>query len=375
MIAIAGDVGLLVPRFRSPRGAEPVHFLCGRREDGRRNRDGRAQRPAAMSVADPRGTQEDPTETMKAIRQETLGSPEVLRLVTVPRPAPGGTEVLVRVRAAGVNPVDWKTRQSGGQIGSPPFTVGWDVAGVVEAVGRGVTRFSIGDRVLGMPNFPYEAGGYAQFVVARSRQLARTPDDLGDVEAAALPLSALIAWQSLVDTAAVTHGSRVLIQGAAGGVGHFAVQIAKSRGAHVIGTASPEDQAYIVELGVDEPVDFTQQDAGETVRGVDVVLDLVGGKVGLCSLPAIRDGGLLISVPSSTDLAPIQEVAGDRVRVTGILVEPDRADLEAIASLADHGQLRVHVARTFPLKDAVHAHELGESGKAGGKMVLTVADD
>jgi NADPH:quinone reductase-like Zn-dependent oxidoreductase len=312
-------------------------------------------------------------QIMRAIRQDTLGGPEVLKLVAVPRPVPGGTEVLVRVHAAGVNPVDWKTRQSGGQIGSPPFTVGWDIAGVVEEVGRGVTRFAVGDRVFGMPNFPYEAGGYAEFVRSRSRQLAPTPDNLDDIEAAALPLSSLIAWQALVDTAGITEASRVLIQGAAGGVGHLAVQIAKSRGAYVIGTARPEDQAYLVELGVDEPIDFTRQNAGETVGGVDVVVDLVGGKIGLSSLPAIRDGGLLISVPSSTDLATIRETAGNRVRVTGILVESDRADLEAIASLAGEGRLRVHVARTFPFEDAARAHQLGESGQAGGKMVLTVA--
>src|ERR1700727_1928366 len=144
--------------------------------------------------------------TMQAIRQETLGGPEVLKLVTVPRPVPGGTEVLVRVHAPGVNPVDWKTRQSGGHIGPPPFTVGWESAGVVEEVGRGVTRFAVDDRVFGMPNFPHEAAGYAPFVRSRSRHLALTPDGLDDIEAAALPLSSLIAWQSLVETASVEKG-------------------------------------------------------------------------------------------------------------------------------------------------------------------------
>jgi NADPH:quinone reductase-like Zn-dependent oxidoreductase len=310
-------------------------------------------------------------ETMRAIRQDTLGGPEVLKLVTVPRPVPRATEVLVRVHAAGVNPVDWKTRATGGRLGSPPFTVGWDIAGVIEELGLGVTRFAVGDRVFGMPSFPFEAGGYAQFVTSRSRQLARTPDNLSDIEAAALPLSSLIAWQSLIDTAAVTAGSRVLIQGAAGGVGHLAVQIAKGHGAHVIGTAGAEDQAYLAQLGVDEPIDYTRQDAAETVRGVDVVLDLVGGTTGLSSLPTIRDGGLLISVPSSTPLAPIREAAAGRVRVAGILVEPDRAEIEAIASLAGEGKLVVRVAHTLPLEDAARAHEIGERGQTGGKIVLT----
>ena len=310
-------------------------------------------------------------ETMRAIRQDTLGGPEVLKLVTVPRPVPRATEVLVRVHAAGVNPVDWKTRATGGRLGSPPFTVGWDIAGVIEELGLGVTRFAVGDRVFGMPSFPFEAGGYAQFVTSRSRQFARTPDNLSDIEAAALPLSSLIAWQSLIDTAAITAGSRVLIQGAAGGVGHLAVQIAKGHGAHVIGTAGAEDQAYLAQLGVDEPIDYTCQDAAETVRGVDVVLDLVGGTTGLSSLPTIRDGGLLISVPSSTPLAPIREAAAGRVRVAGILVEPDRAEIEAIASLAGEGKLVVRVAHTLPLEDAARAHEIGERGQTGGKIVLT----
>jgi NADPH:quinone reductase-like Zn-dependent oxidoreductase len=175
-----------------------------------------------------------------------------------------------------------------------------------------------------------------------------------------------------VETASVEKGGRVLIQGAAGWVGHLAVQIAKDRFAYIIGTAGPDDQAYLTELGVDEPIDFTRQDAADIVRDVDVVLDLVGGKTALSSLATIRDGGLLISVPSSTDLAPIRAAGEGRVRVAGILVEPDRADLEAVSALAGEGRLTVRVARTFPLEEAARAHELGESGHAGGKMVLTV---
>ncbi len=174
---------------------------------------------------------------MLAIRQEVLGGPEVLEVVDVPRPEPGPTEVLVRVAAAGVNPVDWKVRARGGFLGDPPFTVGWDVAGVVEEVGIGVTRFAAGDRVFGMPRFPREAAAYAEYATSPSRQLARTPDGLSDVEAGAMPLAALTAWQALVETADVRPGSRVLVNGAAGGVGHLAVQIAKARGAYVIGTA------------------------------------------------------------------------------------------------------------------------------------------
>jgi NADPH:quinone reductase-like Zn-dependent oxidoreductase len=309
---------------------------------------------------------------LRAIRQQSLGGPEVLELVTVARPEPFPTEVLVKVATAGVNPVDWKTRSSGGRLGPPPFTLGWDVAGVVEELGFGVTRFAVGDRVFGMPRFPREAGTYAEFLTSPSRQLARIPEGLSDVEAGALPLASLTAWQALVDTADLQPGDRVLIHAAGGGVGHLAVQIAKSRGTYVIGTARTDEHAFLAALGVDEAIDYTSVDVGATVRDVDVVLDLVGGQTGPASLPVVRDGGLLISVPSSSDIAPLREAAGGRVRVTGILVEPDRTGMDAIAALAADGGLRVRVARTFPLEQAAAAHELSERGRPRGKLVLTV---
>jgi D-arabinose 1-dehydrogenase-like Zn-dependent alcohol dehydrogenase len=213
---------------------------------------------------------------MRAIRQHTLGGPEVLVVEEVPKPEPGPTEVLVRVAAAGVNPVDWKVRAGGGFLGDPPFTVGWDVAGTVEAVGFGVTWLAPGDRVFGMPRFPREAACYAEYVVSPSRHLARTPDGLSDVEASAVPLAGLTAWQSLVDTAGVGEGSRVLVLGAAGGVGHLAVQIARARGAWVAGTSSAAKHGFLRELGVDELLD---RDEPISVRDVDVVLDC-GGRRG-----------------------------------------------------------------------------------------------
>jgi NADPH:quinone reductase-like Zn-dependent oxidoreductase len=309
---------------------------------------------------------------VRAIRQQRLGGPEVLELVEVERPAPGPTEVLVRVAAAGVNPVDWKVRARGGFLGAPPFTVGWDVAGVVEEVGRGVTRFAVGDRVFGMPRFPHEAGAYAEYVTSPSRQLAETPGRLSDVEAAGLPLAGLTAWQALVETADVQPGQRVLVLAAAGGVGHLAVQIAKARGAYVIGTARAAKHPFLAGLGVDDAIDYTTGSVGERAGDVDVVLDLVGGDAGLDALPALRDGGIFIRVPSASDLESLLGRAGDRVRVTGILVEPDRLGLEALAGLVEEGELRVHVERTFPLEEAGRAHELGEKGRVQGKLVLKV---
>jgi NADPH:quinone reductase-like Zn-dependent oxidoreductase len=310
---------------------------------------------------------------VKAIRHETLGGPEVLELVEVEPPNPRPTEVLVRVAAAGINPVDWKTRASGAFLGQPPFTVGWDVAGVVEALGRGVTRFEPGDRVFGMPRFPLEAAAYAEYVTSPSRQLARIPEGLSDVDAAALPLAGLTAWQALVETAGVGPGQRVLILGAAGGVGHLAVQIAKARGAYVAGTASAAKHAFLAELGVDEAIDYRSEAVEERVRDADVLLDLVGGDGTAPALSSLRDGGLAVIVPSAAALDTLRDHARGRVRVTGILVEPDRGGLEALAALVAEGRLRPHVAETFPLAEAGRAHEVGEQGRTTGKLILRIA--
>jgi len=310
-------------------------------------------------------------QTMRMIRQTALGGPEVLQLVEAPRPEPGPTEVLVRVAAAGVNPVDWKTRTRGGFLGAPPFTVGWDVAGVVEALGPGVARFEVGDRVFGMPRFPGQAAAYAEYVTSPSRQLARIPDGVGDLEAGALPLAALTAWQALVDVAGVGRGTRVLVLAAAGGVGHLAVQIAKTRGAYVVGTARATKHPFLTGLGADEVVDYTAEAVEERVRDVDVLLDLVGGETGGRALAALRDGGTSVVVASVAGVDAIRERASGRVRVVGMLVEPDRANLETIAELSGAGALRAHVAETFPLSEAARAHTLGETGRTQGKLVLT----
>src|SRR4051794_3949701 len=197
---------------------------------------------------------------MKAVTQDSFGGPEMLRISSVPRPTPLPTEVLVRVHAAGVNPVDWKTRAGSGMsavLGDPPFILGWDVAGVVTETGFGVTTLAPGDRVYGMPWFPRAAGAYAEYVTAPARQFARMPRTATFEQAAAVPLAALTAWQALVDTAKLTAGRRVLITAAAGGVGHFAVQIAKHLGAYVIAVAGPRNQEWLADLGADEVVDYT----------------------------------------------------------------------------------------------------------------------
>jgi NADPH:quinone reductase-like Zn-dependent oxidoreductase len=307
---------------------------------------------------------------MRIVTQETLGGPEVLRVTEAPRPEPGPTEVLVRVQAAGINPVDWKVRAGGGFLGEPPFTVGWDVAGVVEEAGFGATGVREGDEVLGMPWFPRPGNAYAEYVTAPSRHFVRKPAGLSFAEAAALPLAGLTAWQGLVDVGNVHSGQRVFVDAAAGGVGHLAVQIAKARGAHVIGTASAGKHEFLRELGVDEPIDY--HDAHATTSDVDVYFGLVGEESDLRWLPAIKEGGLLIGVPSGVADRVEKAAAARKVRTERILVEPDRGGLTGLVELIEAGQLKVHVEQTFPLEDAAKAHELGESGRVSGKLVLTV---
>ncbi|WP_086665715.1 NADP-dependent oxidoreductase [Lentzea kentuckyensis] len=296
---------------------------------------------------------------MRAIIQHESSGP--ITLTDVPQPAPLPTEVLVRVHAAGVNPVDWKTRAGSGMAGLQtfPFINGWDVSGVVEEVGFGVTTLKPGDEVYGMPRFPHAASAYAEYVTAPSRHFAKKPQGLSHVEAAGLPLAGLTAWQVLIDTADLQPGQKVLVTAAAGGVGHLAVQIAKAHGAYVIGTARAAKHAFLKDLGADEVIDYTQGDYEGT--DVDVFVDLVGG----ASPASVRGGGLFVGVPSGVD-----SVRRDDIRISSILVEPDRAGLEAITALVESGELRVHVDATFPLADAGKAHALGETGRTQGKIVL-----
>lgn len=309
--------------------------------------------------------------TMRAISQDVLGGPEVLKEVEVERPEPRANEVLVRVRAAGVNPTDWKHRALGIFLGEPPFVLGWDVSGVVEAVGLGVAAFAPGDDVFGMLPYPFGVGSHAEYVIAPARALTRKPAAIDHVQAGALPLVSLTAWQALVEHADLRPGQRVLIHAAAGGVGHVAVQIAKARGAHVIGTASGGKHDFLREIGVDEAIDYRSTDFTEAVRDVDVVLDTIGGDNAVRSLRVLRPGGVVVSILPATSGAFREEAERLGVRAVVMLVDADRAGMEAIAELVETGKLRPAIAGTFPLADAAKAHELGDTGRTTGKLVLT----
>jgi len=309
---------------------------------------------------------------MRAISQDVLGGPEVLELVELPRPEPGLSEILVRVHAAGLNPTDWKHRAHKIFLGPPPFVLGWDVSGVVEATGFGVTLFRPGDEVFGMLPYPHGAGSHAGYVAGPARAFAPKPAGLDHVQAGAVPLAALTAWQALADTAGLSAGQRVLIHAAAGGVGHLAVQIAKARGAYVIGTASARNHDLVRGLGADEMIDYHGADLAEATGDLDVVLDAFGGDYPARSLPLLRPGGRLISLlPFPPEVAAEAGRLGVRAQV--MLVEADHGGMTAIAQLVNQGKLRPVVAGTFQMADAAKAHELGEAGHVAGKLVLRMA--
>jgi NADPH:quinone reductase-like Zn-dependent oxidoreductase len=310
---------------------------------------------------------------MRAISQDILGGPEVLKEIEVERPTPGPTEVLVRVHAAGVNPTDWKHRATGGLLGRPPFVLGWDVSGVVESVGIGTALYKPSDEVFGMLRYPYGHGAFAEYVTAPARTFARKPVKIDHVQAAALPLAALTAWQALVDIAGVKAGQRVLVHAAAGGVGHLAVQVAKARGAHVIGTASAAKHEFLRGLGADELIDYRNVDFAEAVGDVDVVIDTMGGDYGPRSLRTLREGGVIVSLVLSNMAEGLNAQAEELgIRAESMLVEPDYAGMRAIAALVETGGLRAEIDTVLPLEEAAKAHERGETGRTTGKIVLTV---
>lgn len=304
------------------------------------------------------------------IRQISFGGPDVLDIVEAEKPVPGPGQVLVRVHAAGVNPADWKIR-NGLVTGDLPLTVGLDLSGVVESAGPGATGFRPGDEVYGV-TFPPN-GSYAEYVAVSADFLASKPRSLDHVHAAALPIAALTAWQPLTRVSPVDPGHRVLVHAAAGGVGHLAVQIAKARGAYVIATAREAKHDFLRELGADELIDYTTSDFAKS-RDVDLVLDPISGDYGPRSLDTLKpDGSLVDIVGHGPDRAEVRRKADELgLRFAEFYVTPSGADLAEIAKSADAGSLRVSVAGVLPLEEAAKAHELSESGRVRGKLVLTI---
>jgi NADPH:quinone reductase-like Zn-dependent oxidoreductase len=309
--------------------------------------------------------------TMKAIRIHNYGGPEVLNYEDAPRPQPQAGEVLVRVHGAGLNPIDWKVREGHMKDFWPhqfPLILGWDLSGVVEEVGVGVSRFKLGDEVYSLPD-PTRNGAYADYIVVRESELARKPNSLYHIRAAAVPLAALTAWQSLFDIAQLQPGQRVLIHAGSGGVGHFAVQIAKWKGAYVFATASTKNQDLLRKLGVDEPIDYTQQRFEDIARKIDIVLDTLGGETQERSWSVLKKGGILVSLVQPPSEEKAKELG---VRVALLGAQPNGAQLAEIANIIDSGKLAPVIDRILPLSEARHAHELSQSGHVHGKIALRV---
>ncbi|MEI5682131.1 MULTISPECIES: NADP-dependent oxidoreductase [unclassified Mesorhizobium] len=307
---------------------------------------------------------------MRAITQKTAGGPEVLEIEDRPSPDLGHGEAVVKVKAAGINPVDIAVR--GGfypLLGEPPFTIGWDISGIVEEASEG-GRFKVGDEVFGLSRFPRQAAAYAEEAAISEDEFVRKPKTLDHIHAAALPLAGLTAWQGLVGAGGLKEGQRVLVHSGAGGVGHLAVQIAKARGAYVLATASAEKIDFVRSFGADEVIDYKASDFTKEARDIDIVFETIGGDHAAQSLKSLRKGGVLVSLldPGEKTRA---EAPALGVRVERISVVPDREGLEELVRLVETGKLTVHVEKTFPLEQAGKAHEfLGTRPK--GKVVLAV---
>lgn len=306
---------------------------------------------------------------MKAVQIHAYGGPEVLKYEDAPRPTAQAGEILVRVHAAGVNPVDWKVREGYLKEMMPvqfPLILGYDVAGTVEAVGAGVTEFAPGDAVYA----DMKGGGYAEYVAFPATNAARKPQSLDFAGAASLPVAALTAWQALFDHAHLTAGQTVLIHAASGGVGHLAVQLAKNKGAHVIATASARNHDFVRSLGADEVIDYNTIQFEDVAHDVDVVFDTMGGDTQERSWGVLKPGGILVSIVSP-DTEQQAQAHGKR----GVIfhAQDSGAQLTEIAALIDAGKLKPHVERVFALADVRQAHETSQGGHVRGKVVLQVA--
>ena len=309
---------------------------------------------------------------MKAISIHQFGGPEELVYGDQPKPQLNTGEVLIRTAAVGVNPIDWKTCSGGGAssfIDEMPFIPGWEFSGIVEDAGD--SHFKAGDAVFGMIRFPQPAGCYAELIAAPADQIAALPNAVDLEMAGGLPTASLTAWQALFDKGGLQPGQHVLVLGAAGGVGHLAVQIAKWADAHVTGTASLHNHEFLAQLGCDHTYDYHSANIVDHVSNIDIVIDCVGGETGIEALPCLKPDGVLVTLPSVTKEQVIEAGKAQRRRVEPILCQPSAEQLTQIASLVADEKLHLHMAETFTIDQAAEAMEQSRSGHVCGKLVLT----
>jgi len=312
--------------------------------------------------------------TMKAVVIHEYGGLEVLKYEDVQRPEPKEDQILVRVIAAGVNPVDGLIRSgmfAKHEKATFPMILGADIAGVVEKTGSKVTKFKAGDPVFAYASLK-SGGAYAEYALTTEREAAPKPKVLTYVEAAAVPVVALTAWQALVDTAKLSARQTVLIHGGSGGVGTFAIQIAKARGARVIATASTANQDLLMQLGADVAIGYTKQKFEDVAKDVDVVLDSIGKDTLARSYGVVRKGGFIVSLVARPDRAELDKRG---IRGAALSVEPNSDELAEIGKLIDEGKIKVIVSQTFPLSEAIKAQEQVATGHTRGKIVLKIADE
>src|SRR5258706_7878198 len=309
------------------------------------------------------------TRTINAIQVHDYGDTDQLKLEQIPQPEPQEGEVLVRVYAAGVNPADWKRRSGLMKAFWPstfPYVPGFDLAGVVEKVGPGVTVFQPGQEVFGRSS----NGSYTQYSIAPANALALKPKTLSFAEAATIPVGATTAWQGIFDHGNLQAGQRVLILGGAGGVGVFAVQFARRKGAHVISTASTSNVDFVRSLGAETVVDYTKTRVGDEVHDVDLVFDTVGGEALASAWPTLRRGGTLVSIAGQPDEARARELG---VRATRFSSQVNSELLNTFAQLIAEGQVKAVVGATFPLSEAGKAQNLSQGGHGRGRIILDIA--
>lgn len=308
-------------------------------------------------------------ETMKAVRVHRFGGPQELKIEEVPRPEPSANQVLIRVRAASVNPLDWKIRAGYMQAIMPielPWIPGYDVAGTVEAVGADVQDLQVGDEVWATT----PGGGYAEYVALDASGVSRKPASLDFVDAASVPVAGLTAWQALFDVGNLQAGQTVLIHAAAGGVGSLAVQLAKWKGARVVGTASGANTDYVRSLNADQVIDYKNSRFEDAVSEIDLVLDAVGGDVQARSFQVLKPGGKLVAITAPPDESAAQARG---VQVQFMAMQPKSEQLQQLAELFDQGALQTQTEVVLRLEDVARAHEQSETGHARGKIVLQIA--
>ena len=318
---------------------------------------------------------------MKAVRINEFGGADVLKIQEIERPVPAADEILIKVYGSGINPVDWKVREGGNDVLRPylklPMTIGWDVAGIVEETGSNVTNFKKGDEVYGVPNFPGD-GSYAEYVAAKASQFALKPKSISFNEASAVPLTGLVAANSLFELGKLQAGQRIFIQGASGGVGSFAVQFAKVKGAYVIGSASASNQEFLRQIGADEVIDYKTQQFEKLLQDMDVVLEaspLRDNNERLKSISVLKNGGIFVSVnvdfPFNDEVK--EALAKKNAKGEFLSLQTNHLDwLNEIAKWIDEGKVKVHISKVYPLEQVAEAHRESETWHVRGKLVLEV---